>query len=107
MKRDQWEDYTVTFTDMHQTTRTDAIPMYSYGRVSANFWNAFMNGLMDAGFSERAAIEWLRSKAARWALDGKLGDKLETLAFEFAKQHAEEYATRKDCDKWARETVNQ
>ena len=105
MNQDKWHDYTVSFTDLHSATRTDAIPMHSYDRVSATFWNAFMNGLMDAGFSEAAAVEWLRSKAARWALDGKLGDALEALAFNFAKQHSEEYATRRDCEKWAKQAA--
>jgi hypothetical protein len=80
--------------------------MYSYDRPAWLFWNAMMNGLMDSGYSQQAAEQWLRSKAARWMLDGDMGDKIEELAYEFAKSRAaRELASIKECEKWAKEAA--
>lgn len=59
--------------------------MYSYDRPAYIFWSAFMNGLIDAGMSEKDAIEYLKSKATRYLLDGKLSDHIEKLAYETAR----------------------
>ena len=83
--RDTWRDFTGSFRQMYapvEKHRENAIPMYSYDRVSAMFWSAFMNGMMAAGATEQQATEYLCSKSTRWALDNDLGDAVEKLAFE-------------------------
>lgn len=45
------------------------IPMFSYNRVSAIFWQAFFETLLDRGYTQAEAVKWLQSKGARHALD--------------------------------------
>lgn len=60
-------------------------PMYSFARPAYIVWNAIANQLYERGWTENEIQEWLQSKAARWALDGDLGTKLEFLGRDFAK----------------------
>ena len=105
MKRSQWSDYTVTFRPMSDWQPAEALTAYSYDKPSTCFWNGFMNGLLDAGFTEKAAKEWIRSKAARWRFDGDMSEKVEKLAYNFARSQAEQYATREQCEKWAKQAA--
>jgi hypothetical protein len=52
------------------SAKIEAADMYSYSRPAWIFWNAAMNTLIQKhGMTETQAIEWLRSKHARWMLD--------------------------------------
>lgn len=59
-------------------------PMYSYSRPAYMLWNAIANGLIAKGWTEEQIKEWMQSKETRWALDGKLGDKILKLGEEYA-----------------------
>ena len=104
VKRNEWKDYSAHFCQLFDE-KDGRIPMYSYDRPSSMIWNGMMNGLMSNGYSEAAAIEWLRSKAARWALDGDFGDALVKMAFDFAMEKAPSLASKKECAKWAKEAA--
>lgn len=54
-------------------------PMYSYDRPAHMLWNAIGKQLHAQGWSDAQIKEWLQSKQTRWALDGSLGDQIETL----------------------------
>jgi len=86
------------------TLKVGELGMYSYERPAYTLWDALANGLIDAGYSEKAALEWLRSKAARWALDGELGDAIAELGYQFGNgKMAQRLASIADCEKWAKE----
>lgn len=59
-------------------------PMYSYDRPSSILWNAIARKLHAAGWSDDKIKEWLQSKYSRWALDGLLGDAIETIGETYA-----------------------
>lgn len=59
-------------------------PMYSFDRAAYTLWNAIANEFEKRGWSEQEILEWLQSKAARWALDGRLGELIEKAGVEFA-----------------------
>lgn len=63
-----------------------AWPMYSFNGPSFMLWNAIANGLHARGWSNKQIKDWLQSKGARWALDGSVGDAIEKLGREYAKQ---------------------
>lgn len=89
MNREDWTDYTAAFKPLFGTPSTDdARAIYSYERPAYIFWSAFMNGLRAAGLTEEEAKDWIASKRARWMLDGEMSDKIEALAYEYAKAHA-------------------
>lgn len=69
---------------------TPKIPMYSYERPAYILWQGVFNGLREAGYSEKQAIDWLQSKSPRWALDCELGEKLREIGFEFGKLAAKQ-----------------
>ena len=86
------------------TGRVGELAMYSYDRPSYMVWDAVMKGLMDQGYSQTAAEAWLKSKAARWALDGAFGDILCDAAYKFGKSEAAaNLASKSDCKAWARD----
>ena len=70
------QDITGRLCELHSTDQMKheiygdkVILMYSYSRPSSIFWNAIYNALINQGWSEEKAIEWLRSKDPRWMLD--------------------------------------
>lgn len=88
------------------TGKLGELGMFSYERPAWILWSALANGLIEAGYTEAAAFEWLRSKAARWALDGALGEDITRLGYEFGKgQVASHYAGPAQCAKWAEENA--
>ena len=60
----------------------DALPIFSYEDPARMFWNAMMNGLMDSGFTEQQAKDFIASKRARCMLDGDVGQRLAALGYE-------------------------
>lgn len=85
LHRNKWTDYSASFKPLYTIDYENPIEMYSYSRPSSIFWNAFMNGLIHGGMTEKQAVDWLLSKKARWLLDGDMADKIEELAFNYAK----------------------
>lgn len=70
------------------SVRVGQLDMYSYDRPSYTLWDAVARGLMHKGYTQAQAETWLRSKDARWALDGDLGDALKALGFNYGKVQA-------------------
>lgn len=62
------------------------IPMYSYERPAYIIWQGVYDGLRYKGLSHAKAVEWLQSKAPRWALDGSLGDAIRQLGFDLGSR---------------------
>lgn len=62
------------------------IQMYSFDRPSSILWFVITQTLQERGWSDEEIKEWLCSKGPRWALDGSLGDMLETLGRSFASK---------------------
>ena len=54
-------------------------PMYSYERPAYVLWQAIFERLVERGWSEEKAKNWLQSKEPRWALDGGLGERIAEL----------------------------
>jgi len=77
-----WEDFT------SQELLEDA---YSYDRPSCIVGNALMNGFIQGGLTKKQAITLFHSKAYRWALDGKLSEMLEKVAFQYGKKMVDDY----------------
>jgi hypothetical protein len=61
-------------------------PMYSFDRPSLTLWNAIGKRLHEGGWPDEKIREWLQSRQTRWALDGTLGDAIETLGTEYAER---------------------
>lgn len=88
------------------SARVGELHMYSYDRPAYMVWDAIMNALMTKGYSQAAAEQWLKSKAARWACDGELGDALVSAALEFVNSgKAESLASKGKCERWAKEST--
>lgn len=85
------KDFSVSFDDA-----------YSFSRVSSMYWSAFANKLIDIGYSEAAAKQWIFSKAARWMLDANERE-VEELAKQMADKFAVSYASIEKCEEWAKE----
>lgn len=67
---------------------------YSFERPAYIVGNALLNGMIEAGLTKKQALTVFYSKTYRWALDGEMGDAIDTLARVFAR-------------KWARESKGQ
>jgi hypothetical protein len=59
--------------------------MYSFNTPSYALWNAIASEMNSRGWDDEEIQEWLQSKAARWALDGELGEALIKLGKKFGK----------------------
>lgn len=86
--RSEFQDFTGRLCDLFPMTETfgEPIKMYSYSRPAYLFWNAFLNGLIQRGLTEKQAIEEVQSKGVRWMLDND--DKIEALGLEMAKAYS-------------------
>lgn len=59
-------------------------PMYSYERPAYIVWCGVASSLHARGWSDNRVRRWLQSDAARFALDGSLGDLLDATARKWA-----------------------
>ncbi len=82
MNKTQWNQFE-SQTDM--SARVGELNMYSYDTPAYTLWDAVARGLMSKGCTQAEAEAWLRSKGARWALDGTLGDSITKLGFELGQ----------------------
>ena len=64
---------------------------YSYEIPSALLANGIMNGLIQSGWTEQEAINWIYSKNYRWSLDFGLAQAIEKLGLEVGRNAAKEY----------------
>jgi len=64
-------------------------PMYSYDRPAYMLWNAIATELHSKGWTDEEIKDWLQSKYPRWALDGDLGESIESLGQKFASRMSE------------------
>jgi hypothetical protein len=81
-------DYSAHFTDMYPHKKGTRRPIYSYGAVSARFYDALMNSLINEGMTEEEAIHFCGSKQMRWGLESGLGEMIESIAQDFASYAA-------------------
>jgi hypothetical protein len=61
-------------------------PMYSYDAPAYTVWNAIAAEFNKAGWSDDQIKDWLQSKAARWAMDGDLGDAMRAAGAAYARK---------------------
>jgi len=80
---------------------SECIDMFSFDRIAHTVNQAIINTLIADGWTQAAAIEFIRSKAMRIGLDQTLGELLEKAAQDWLK--SESYAWRADCHKWSNE----
>jgi len=64
---------------------------YSYERPAYILGNAILNGIIQAGFTKKQAINLFYSKAYRWALDFDLGEQLDQIGYQEGQKMAQEY----------------
>ena len=77
-------------------------PMYSFDTPAYEVWNTIGSVLNDRGWTEDQIEEWLRSKLARWAMDGELGILLSEAAKKYAKENIEEKFEDEWPSSWGR-----
>lgn len=61
------------------------VPMFSYSRPSAMLWQAIYEEFIRRGATHKEVIEWLQSKAPRWALDDDLGTAIRAIGSAWAE----------------------
>ena len=82
---------------------SECIEMYSFDRIAHTVNQAIIDTLTGQGWTQAAAVEFIRSKAMRHGLDQTLGELLEKAAQDWLKQDAAGY--RADCHQWAKENA--
>lgn len=85
------QDYSTRFTDLYPHDRKTRTPIYSYGSVSARFYDALMNALIGEGLTEDEAVRFCASKIMRWSLEAGLGEMIEGIAQDFASYTAADW----------------
>jgi hypothetical protein len=80
-------DFTADLGPIHSDCK---FPMFSFNRVSVEYWNAFANELLRLGLTEEQVMDELQSKATRWLLDEYQG-----LIHNLAKRMAKTYIANK------------
>lgn len=78
----------------------DSIEIYSFNRISHLVTQTIMEQLTkNHGWTQEAAIQFIKSKAMRIGLDQSLGELLENATAEWVKK--ESPAWRENCYHWA------
>jgi hypothetical protein len=66
-------------------------PMYSFHGPSHVVWNAIATVLSERDWSDDQIRDWLQSKQARWAIEGRLGEALTMVASLYAAAIPEDW----------------
>ena len=84
-KSNQYYDISEKIGSLWHSPTEPEWPMYSFDRPSYYLWNSLAKALDARGWTEEQIKTWLQSKGPRWALDGDLGEAIEKLGRDYAR----------------------
>ena len=83
----------------------ERVEIFSYDRIANIVLDTIINQLVNEhGWEHEAAVEFAKSKALRYGLDGTLGDLLEMSAARWVAR--QEQYHKAECHAWVKESVS-